>query len=152
MTALARLVTLLGQRRWLAAGPEPALARPAVMAGAAMISYEIKSVAVTAGVAKITFRILKDGAPVSSFNTPVPTQSSSTGVYSVPSNFEAIDGFTGGPTFYVVYAVPQDGIAAPADYNTYQSVSLTPQGGQPVHYGVVCGRHCQWLPRGDLDR
>lgn len=106
-------------------GEAPTANNPAVMAGAATISYEIKSVAVTAGVAKITFRILKDGAPVSSFNTPVPTQSSSTGVYSVPSNFQAIDGFTGGPTFYVVYAVPQDGIAAPADYNTYQSVSLT---------------------------
>jgi OmcA/MtrC family decaheme c-type cytochrome len=105
----------------------PTANNPTVIAGISTISYEIKSVAVDATTKqpKITFRILKDGVAVTSFATPTPTQSSSTGVYSVPGTFQPIPGFTGGPTFYAAYAVPQDGVTSPADFNTYQSVSLT---------------------------
>ncbi len=93
--------------------------------GISTISYEIKSVALNATrQPEITFRIMKDGAAVTTFATPTPTQNATTGVYSVPTTFEAIPGFRGGPTFYVAYAVPQDGITAPADFNTYQSASL----------------------------
>lgn len=101
----------------------PTANNPVVMDGVANITYEIKAVKVTAGVPSITFRIKKDGVAVTSFAVPTPTQSSA-GVYSVPSSYQPIAGFTGGPTFYVAYAVPQDGIASPADFNTYQSVSL----------------------------
>ncbi len=103
----------------------PTANNPMQIDGISAISYEIKSVTIDATTKqpKITFRIMKDGVAVTSFNTPVPTQSSA-GVYGVPSTFQPITGFTGGPTFYVAYAVPQDGVTAPADFNTYQSVSL----------------------------
>jgi OmcA/MtrC family decaheme c-type cytochrome len=98
---------------------------PTVVEGVSTISYEIKSVTVdsTTRQPKITFRILKDGTPVTTFAVPTPTQNSA-GVYSVPSTFEPIPGFRSGPTFYVAYAVPQDGVTSPADFNAYQSVSL----------------------------
>jgi OmcA/MtrC family decaheme c-type cytochrome len=68
------------------------------------------------------FKITKDGSAVTSFNAPtMPT----TGKIAVPGTFEAITGFQSGPSFYVAYAVPQDGITAPSDFNTYQSVSLS---------------------------
>jgi OmcA/MtrC family decaheme c-type cytochrome len=104
----------------------PTANNPVPITGISTISYEIKSVTVdsTTKQPKITFRIIKDGAPVTSFATPTPTQSSA-GVYSVPSTFEPIPGFRSGPSFYVAFAVPQDGIASPADFNTYVSVSLT---------------------------
>ena len=44
--------------------------------------------------------------------------------WSVSPTYEPIPGFAGGPSLYVAYAVPQDGITAPADFNTYQSASL----------------------------
>jgi OmcA/MtrC family decaheme c-type cytochrome len=97
---------------------------PVQISGISTITYDIKKVEVTSGVPSITFRILKDGVPVTTFATPTPTQSAA-GVYSVPSTFQPIAGFRTGPTFYIAYAMPQDGITAPADFNTYQSVSLT---------------------------
>ena len=99
---------------------------PTVVEGISTISYEIKSVAIDATTRqpKITFRIMKDGSAVTSFATPTPTQNATTGIYSVPSTFEPIPGFKSGPTFYVAYAVPQDGVTSPADFNAYQSVSL----------------------------
>jgi len=109
----------------------PTANNPTVITGISTISYQIKSVAVntTTRQPSITFRILKDGVPVTSFATPTVAQSATTGVNTVVSTatapYQAIPGFSGGPTFYVAYAVPQDGIATPADFNTYASVSLT---------------------------
>jgi len=109
----------------------PTANNPNVITGISTISYQIKSVAVDAvtRVPSITFRILKDGVPVTSFATPTVAQSATTGVNAVVSTatapFQAIPGFSGGPSFYIAYAVPQDGVTAPADFNTYQSVSLT---------------------------
>ena len=109
----------------------PTANNPTVITGISTISYQIKSVAVDAvtRVPSITFRILKDGVPVTSFATPTVAQSATTGVNAVVSTatapFQAIPGFSGGPSFYIAYAVPQDGVTAPADFNTYQSVSLT---------------------------
>jgi OmcA/MtrC family decaheme c-type cytochrome len=34
-------------------------------------------------------------------------------------------GFTGGPSFYMAYAVPQDGIQRPADFNMYTAVAVS---------------------------
>ncbi|MGB5080925.1 MAG: hypothetical protein WBO23_09295, partial [Burkholderiales bacterium] len=61
--------------------------------------------------ATVVFRILQDGNPVT-LNASAPM----------------ITNFTGGPSFYVAYAVAQDGIATPADYNVNASapnISLT---------------------------
>ncbi len=103
----------------------PTANNPVPITGISTISYEIKSVAVTSGVPSITFRIIKDGAPVTAFNTPTTTVSSGATVVQTSPTFQAITGFTSGPTFYAAFAVPQDGIAAPADFNTSVSVSLT---------------------------
>ncbi len=108
----------------------PTVNNPTVTTGISTMSYQIKSVAVdaTTRVPSITFRILKDGVPVTTFATPTVAQNATTGVNAVsttPAAFQAIPGFTGGPTFYIAYAVPQDGVTAPADFNTYASVSLT---------------------------
>lgn len=85
-------------------------------AGLANFTYAISKVEVntTTKQAEITFQISKDGTPVT-FNTYDATV---TGL--VP-----ITGFSSGPSFYVVYSVPQDGITAPADFNVSTSVSLT---------------------------
>jgi OmcA/MtrC family decaheme c-type cytochrome len=105
----------------------PTANNPVQISGISAISYEIKSGGVTVDATtkqpKITFRIKKDGSYVTAFATPTPTQNAA-GVYSVPSTFEPIAGLRGGPTFYIAFAVPQDGVTAPADFNTYASVSL----------------------------
>lgn len=88
----------------------PTANNPVVIEGISTISYEIKSVTVDTTTKKpvIKFKIIKDGTPVAAFNTS-----------AIP-----LLGFSGGPSFYVAYAVPQDGIAAPADFNVSQSASL----------------------------
>lgn len=114
----------------------PTANNPTVMDGVSTISYEIKKVELNASKQPvITFKIVKDGVAlqVGDFTAPTLTQSAAPtaanavggGVYSVPSSYQPIPGFTGGPTLYVAYAVPQDGITSPADFNAYQSVSLT---------------------------
>ena len=109
----------------------PTANNPNVPAGVATITYEIKSVALNSlRQPVITFRIKKDGVAVTSFTAPTTAQITAgtavnnKGVPSVASTFQPISGFTSGPTFYIAYAVPQDGITTPADFNTYQSVSL----------------------------
>jgi OmcA/MtrC family decaheme c-type cytochrome len=75
-------------------------------ADAANIIYDIK--AVSRDVNKnpsITFRFIKDGVPVV-FNT-----------YAAGVVTEMMDGFANSPSVYFAYAIPQDGIAAPADFN-----------------------------------
>jgi len=75
-------------------------------AGAAAITYDVK--AVSRDVNKnpsITFRFIKDGVPVV-FNT-----------YAAGVVTEMMDGFANSPSVYFAYAIPQDGIAAPADFN-----------------------------------
>jgi OmcA/MtrC family decaheme c-type cytochrome len=95
-------------------------------AGVANFAYDIKSVTVnTSGQPVITFQIKKDGVAVTAFNVPTPVVNGANGQTVISSSFEPITGFAGGPSLYAAYAVPQDGIAAPADFNAYQSVSLT---------------------------
>jgi OmcA/MtrC family decaheme c-type cytochrome len=77
-------------------------------AGAAKITYDVKSVARDAAKhPSIVFRFIKNGAPVV-FNT-----------FGVAT--ELMDGFVNSPSAYFAYAVPQDGIAAPADFNASTS-------------------------------
>jgi OmcA/MtrC family decaheme c-type cytochrome len=103
------------------------------------IAYDIKSVTVNASKQPvITFKVtmdkgLPDEAIVTSLAVPtlvanvsIPGSSGGNGVgaLEVDPNFEPIPGFAGGPCLYAVYAVPQDGITAPSDFNSYQCVSL----------------------------
>lgn len=88
---------------------------PGVPAGAANFEYKINSVTVSAaGVPIVNFQILKDGVPMTTLHTVYPPA-----------------GFVGGPSFLVAYALPQDGIAAPADWN-----NLGKNQGQPASVGL----------------
>jgi len=90
-------------------------------AGAIKVSYEIQSAALNASRNPVmVFRmLLQNGAAApapATFNTfnpalPIGTQ-------------EILPNFMGAPSVYFVYAVPQDGIAAPADFNASASAYL----------------------------
>ncbi len=82
-------------------------------AGASRITYDLKSVTLNAGGKPvIAFRFMKDGQPVV-FNT-----------YSPTGKTELMDNFVGSPSIYVAFALPQDGIAQPADWNATFSTYL----------------------------
>ncbi len=73
-------------------------------AGAIKVTYDIKSASLNASNQPVmTFRILQNGARTD-FNDPA-------------TKTEIWDGFMGAPSVYFVFSVPQDGIAAPADFN-----------------------------------
>ena len=77
-------------------------------AGAIAVSYDLKSVSVNAaGQPTLVFRMLQNGSAVP-FNLPTAKK-------------EMWDNFVGSPSAYFVFAVPQDGIAAPADFNASAS-------------------------------
>jgi OmcA/MtrC family decaheme c-type cytochrome len=84
-----------------------------VPTGASEISYDIKSVQAfdDAGTKRprITFKLKKDGADVV-FQT-----------YAAGSVTELMPNFIGSPSVYFAYAVPQEGIAKPADFNVSAS-------------------------------
>jgi OmcA/MtrC family decaheme c-type cytochrome len=78
--------------------------------GAAKITYDLKAVARDAAKhPSLTFRLVKDGAPVV-FNT-----------YAAGTVTEMMDGFVGSPSAYFAFALPQDGISTPADFNATAS-------------------------------
>ncbi|HUX91858.1 MAG TPA: OmcA/MtrC family decaheme c-type cytochrome [Gallionellaceae bacterium] len=82
-------------------------------AGAIKVTYDIKSVSRNASLKPVmVFRMLQDGARVD-FNT-----------YSAGVTTELWNNFMGAPSVYFVFAVPQDGIAAPADFNASASSYL----------------------------
>ncbi|WP_136514720.1 OmcA/MtrC family decaheme c-type cytochrome [Geomonas edaphica] len=83
----------------------------AVPTGAAKITYDISSVTVSGGKPSIKFKMMKDGAAVT-----FPTY--------VDANTQLLPNFVGSPSLYIVYAVPQDGIDAPADFNASVNVYL----------------------------
>jgi OmcA/MtrC family decaheme c-type cytochrome len=75
--------------------------------GAAKITYDLKNVTRDANKnPTITFRLIKDGTPVV-FNT-----------YAAGTVTEMMDGFVGAPGIVFAFALPQDGVKAPADFNT----------------------------------
>ncbi len=80
-------------------------------AGAIKVTHEIKSVSLNASSQPVmVFRLLQDGV-AKTFNDPT-------------AKTEIWDGFMGAPSLYFVYSVPQDGIAAPTDFNASSSVYL----------------------------
>jgi OmcA/MtrC family decaheme c-type cytochrome len=97
------------------------------------ITYDIKSVDIVAATVNavsvnqpvIKFKITVDGTAVTSLPAAPLVTNGTFGQQVVDPNYEPIPGFASGPTFYVAYAVPQDGITAPADFNGRASASLT---------------------------
>lgn len=74
-------------------------------AGAIKVTYDVSSVSRNAAKQPvIVFKMLQNGAAVP-FNTFSATKT------------EMWDNFMGSPSAYFVFAVPQDGVAAPADFN-----------------------------------
>jgi OmcA/MtrC family decaheme c-type cytochrome len=80
------------------------------------VTYDIKSVARDASQHPVmVFRMLQDGVvtPFNDFATATPNAQTGT--------LEMWDGFMGSPSAYFVFSVPQDGTAAPADFNASAS-------------------------------
>ncbi len=85
---------------------------PDVGAGLASFAYEIKGVTVDGSSRPVvTFRVLKDGAPILDLKTT--------------TTFPSL-GFTGGPSFLLAYALPQGGVTTPADYNNLGRAAAQP--------------------------
>jgi OmcA/MtrC family decaheme c-type cytochrome len=81
--------------------------------GAKQLSYEVNSVTLDASRhPQIALRVLMADPNASPPVAPVPVT-----FQSPVSAAEMIPGFVGSPSAYFVYALPQDGIAAPADFN-----------------------------------
>ncbi|HET9596673.1 MAG TPA: hypothetical protein VFP65_13880, partial [Anaeromyxobacteraceae bacterium] len=87
-----------------------------VPAGAIQITYDLKSVSRDASKHPVmVFRLLQNGArkDLNVFDNTLPT-----------AGQEIFANFVGSPSLYWVYAVPQDNIATPADFNGSNSVYL----------------------------
>jgi OmcA/MtrC family decaheme c-type cytochrome len=89
----------------------------AVPPGAKVITYELKSVSTWTDAAagnvrrpELTFKFKLDGKDVV---LPAPA-----------AGGELIPGFVGSPSAYFVFAVPQDGVATPADFNASASAYI----------------------------
>ncbi len=91
-----------------------------VPAGANVITYDVKSVDVVLDATvtpnlkrpSITFKLERDGADVV-FQTYAPA--------AQPAVTDLMPSFVGSPSVYFAFAVPQDGIAAPSDFNASAS-------------------------------
>jgi OmcA/MtrC family decaheme c-type cytochrome len=84
--------------------------------GAIAVSYEIQSVSRNASKQPVmVFRWLQNGTAVLINNFAAAAVNPATG------NKEMWDNFMGSPSAQFVFAVPQDGIAAPADFNASMS-------------------------------
>ncbi len=83
---------------------------PTVAAGLKNFTYEISSATASATNVVVKFRIKADGTPVT-LQAPAAAMAN------------PLSGFTGGPSFLLAYAQPQDGVATPADYNNLGSGS-----------------------------
>lgn len=91
-------------------------------AGAIKVTYDIKSVSRNgSGNPVMKFKILQDGVAVP-FNTF--TQAGATPTAAELTGQEIWTGFAGAPSVYFVFAVPQDGIAVPTDFNGSASAYL----------------------------
>ena len=80
--------------------------------GAIVVTYDIKSVSVNAQRQPVmVFRMLQDGQPKPLNDFATATANPATG------QKEIWDNFMGAPSLYFVFAVPQDGVTTPADFN-----------------------------------
>jgi len=83
----------------------------------AVFQYGVNSVTVdNTGAATIKFFVLRDGAPLNMGDN----------VITRPANF------SGGPSFLFAYAMSQDGVSTPADYN-----NLGKNAGQPASLSII---------------
>jgi len=97
--------------------------------GMPTISYNIKSGGVTVdskGHVNYTFQILVNGTPLTSLPVIPPVTRGDTGAAALNTNAVMYTGTTGttafslqngGPSLFVEYSIPQDGITSPADFN-----------------------------------
>ncbi len=91
---------------WIASNPSRA------PAGAITVTYDIQSVSVNATRQPVmVFRMLQNGTRTDLNNFATASVNPATGAK------ELWDNFMGAPSLYWVFAVPQDGISAPADFN-----------------------------------
>lgn len=92
---------------------------PLPIPGVADFDYAIKSVDVdkTSGATTFKFKITVKYAKADGTVVTTPVTAFTTGTQAIP-------GFNSGPSFYVAFAVPQDGVAAPADFNVSVNTSL----------------------------
>jgi OmcA/MtrC family decaheme c-type cytochrome len=99
-------------------------------AGAFKITYDILSVSRDVNKRPvITFRILQNGLrqDFKTFVPPTPTGNPTTdaaNLIAAQGAQEMLDNFMGSPSVQFVFAVPQDGIATPADFNASASSYL----------------------------
>lgn len=88
-------------------------------AGAIRVSFELKTVVVNAaGNPELTFRFINQNLGATSwmaFNAQPATPD---------ATVELMANFIGGPSAYVFASMPQDGVAAPADFNVSSSVYI----------------------------
>jgi OmcA/MtrC family decaheme c-type cytochrome len=88
-------------------------------AGAIKVTYEINSVSLNASRNPVMqFRLLQDGVP-KDLNVLATTVAN-----PATAQKEIWDNYMGAPSLYFVFSVPQDGIAAPADFNASASTYL----------------------------
>lgn len=97
---------------WLASGASVGR----LPAGAITVGYDIKSVSVNASNQPVMVFCIKLNGACTAFNTFDPTKAVGTQ--------EIFPNFFGSPSLNLVFAVPQDGITAPADFNASVSASL----------------------------
>jgi OmcA/MtrC family decaheme c-type cytochrome len=100
-------------------------------AGAIKVTYEISSVSRNASKQPVMkFRMLQNVGPVDpatgkATNVPVPFNVFASATNNpVTLEKEIWDNFAGAPSVYFVYAVPQDGIQRPAEFNASSSIYL----------------------------
>ena len=97
---------------WIASGSSVGR----IPAGAIVPTYEVQSVSRNASKQPVmVFRWLQNGTPVAINSFATAAVNPATG------KKEMWDNFMGSPSAQFVYAVPQDGIAAPADFNASDS-------------------------------
>lgn len=97
---------------WIASGGSVGRLPP----GAITVTYDIKTVARTSAKnPQMVFRILHNGQrkDLNSFATAAANPAT--------GDKEIFDGFMGAPSVYFVFSVPQDGVAAPGDFNVSTS-------------------------------
>jgi len=120
---------------WIASNPER---KPA---GAITVTYDIKSVSRNASKQPVmVFRMLQNGARKDLNVFASATANPATGAK------EIWDNFMGAPSVYFVFAVPQDGIAAPSDFNATISVYL-----RSLWNGAATGGSASTLTGPDAD-
>ena len=96
-------------------------AGPVRPAAAKIITYDIASVGTWTDNSSTT----PVRRPQIAFKLKVDGVDQDFGAFNATTKPELITGFTGnGPTVYFAWAVPQDGVAAPADFNTSANIAL----------------------------